>query len=137
MGERVVNAGSPPYTSDGVVSSGDWANSSLSLYNAYAGVTVQRFRIRYANHAINDYSPGNTHTVQYCRLENCNVVERKVVRLSYCPCSPDAEFGEQTSACPKEESSILHERHNHRRPSGRQLGDYTDRKGSGRAQRTC
>ena len=69
VGERVVNAGGPPYTSDGVVSTSDWAANALSLYNAASATTVQRFRIRYANTAVADYSPYYTHTVKYCRFE--------------------------------------------------------------------
>ncbi len=71
VGERVVNAGSPPYTSDGLVSTSDWAGAGLSLYNSASATTVQRFRIRYATTGVNDYSPYYTHTVKYCRLESC------------------------------------------------------------------
>ena len=93
VGERVVNAGSPPYTSDGVVSTSDWAGAALSLYNSASATTVQRFRIRYATTGVNDYSPYYTHTVKYCRLEYCatgvfayyttvNVVNNEVCNVS-------------------------------------------------------
>ena len=73
VGERVVNAGSPPYTSDGVVSaSGDYAGNALNSYYVANNTVFQRFRIRYAEHGIHDYSPYNTDTVKFCRLEDAN-----------------------------------------------------------------
>jgi len=64
-----VNAGSPAYTSDGIVSASDWAAGSLGLYYI-APTTIQRFRIRFANRALDYYSPqSNSHFVQNCRFE--------------------------------------------------------------------
>lgn len=69
IGDLVINAGTPPYTTDGIVSSSDWAGGSLGLYNLSHGVFIRRFKIRYAAKGIDAYTPYWTHSVEDCRFE--------------------------------------------------------------------
>lgn len=51
---------------------GTFANPALNLYYANSGTTLSNLDIRNATKAIQDYSPYVTHTIQNCRLVDCD-----------------------------------------------------------------